>query len=149
MLSVFINQLQVDYLSAQVERSIESFCGSFSVDLKANTQCKLNDEVEIFSEDKKVMTAIIEDISQPRDKSNFIISIRGRDKTGELIDSYMKPKQYRQKNWQECQGLLETLIGLWNGEIDTFYRELESRIQEYITSPPPDTWDGSLIKTVQ
>ena len=58
-------------------------------------------------------------------------------------------EQYRQKNWQECQGLLETLIGLWNGEIDTFYRELESRVQEYITSPPPDTWDGSLIKTVQ
>jgi prophage tail gpP-like protein len=45
------------------------------------------------------MTGIIEDISQPRDKSNFIISIRGRDKTGELIDSYMKPKQYRQKNF--------------------------------------------------
>jgi prophage tail gpP-like protein len=99
MLDVYINQIQVHYLSAEVQRSVESFCGSFAVELKSSVNCKLYDEIDIFSRDAKVMTGIIENISQSRDNSNFTLSISGRDKTGELIDSYMKPKQYKQKNF--------------------------------------------------
>jgi len=99
MLDVYVNKIKVNYLSAEVSRSIESFCGAFSFDLKVGIDCKRNDEVDIFSNYERVMTGIIEDISNPREKENFSIRISGRDRTGVLIDSYMKPRQYRQKNF--------------------------------------------------
>ena len=57
--------------------------------------------------------------------------------------------QYRQQNWGFCKNALEQLQGRFGGELDTFYSDLESRIDEYIGNPPDSTWTGELIKSLQ
>lgn len=39
-------------------------------------------------------------------------------------------KNYKQANWNYCEQALDHLRGQWNGELDSFYDELQSRIQE-------------------
>lgn len=107
MLKVHINKTQIQYLSAEVERSIESFCGAFSIETKQNLKLKINDNVLIYSGNDKIITGKIENIDDRVDKGTYSLSITGRDKTGELIDSYMKPKQYKQRNFRN---LIEAVL---------------------------------------
>jgi len=37
-------------------------------------------------------------------------------------------KNYRSANWKFCEDALEHLTGRWNGEVDSFYRDLSARI---------------------
>ena len=37
-------------------------------------------------------------------------------------------RNYRLGNWKFCEDALEYLQGRWNGEVDSFYHELNSRI---------------------
>ena len=55
-------------------------------------------------------------------------------------------EQYKQKNWNYCQSAVLSLMGCWNGEIDTFYQHLTKRIDEYIANPPDTEWNGIIIK---
>ena len=55
-------------------------------------------------------------------------------------------EQYRQQNWEFCRSALHTLTGCWNREMDTFYKHLKERIDEYIDTPPDTAWDGIIIK---
>ena len=55
-------------------------------------------------------------------------------------------EQYRQQNWPECKDILTSLKGCWNGELDTFYNNIEQRINEFSTTPPPPNWDGCLVR---
>ena len=52
--------------------------------------------------------------------------------------------QYQQRNWSFCKDAIEKLLGLWGGSVDTFYRELQSRIADYEQNPPPPQWNGVL-----
>lgn len=54
--------------------------------------------------------------------------------------------QYKQQKWEFCCGALHSLTGCWNGEIDTFYQHLATRIDEYIANPPGAEWTASLIR---
>ena len=49
---------------------------------------------------------------------------------------------YRRKDWEESVRCLNLLSGKFNGDLDTFYNELRERIRVFLTSPPPDDWDG-------
>jgi len=49
-------------------------------------------------------------------------------------------EQYKQQNWEFCRSAAHSLIGCWNGEMDTFYQHLVSRIDEYVTNPPGNEW---------
>jgi len=51
-------------------------------------------------------------------------------------------EQYQQRNWNYCIQAIETLLGKWDGEVDTFYNELQTRIEEFKQNPPPDNWNG-------
>jgi hypothetical protein len=55
-------------------------------------------------------------------------------------------KNYRAREWEYCQGAIKILMGRWNGEVDTFYQNLLERVENYIASPPDDTWDGIIQK---
>jgi hypothetical protein len=55
-------------------------------------------------------------------------------------------EQYREKNWTYCQGAVHSLIGCWNGEMDTFYQHLAKRIDEYAANPPGEDWDFAIIR---
>lgn len=39
-------------------------------------------------------------------------------------------KNYKQANWNYCEQALDFLRGKWNGELDSFYDELQSRIRD-------------------
>ncbi|MCE2688186.1 MAG: hypothetical protein LW595_06565, partial [Rickettsiales bacterium] len=55
----------------------------------------------------KIITGKIENINDKVDKGTYSLSITGRDKTGELIDSYIKPKQYKHRNFKN---LIEAVL---------------------------------------
>jgi hypothetical protein len=54
----------------------------------------------------------------------------------------MMLEQYRKQNWEYCIGAIDILMGAWNGELDTFYSEIRSRIEEFKKNPPPLDWDA-------
>lgn len=51
-------------------------------------------------------------------------------------------KNYRLKNWNFCEQALEHLTGHWKGELDSFYENLNQRVQTFRSSDPGDHWDG-------
>lgn len=55
-------------------------------------------------------------------------------------------KNYGQQNWTFCQQALEHLVGKWGGELDSFYQDLDSRIQSYIKNTPDSDWTPVILK---
>jgi hypothetical protein len=53
---------------------------------------------------------------------------------------------YRLQHWDYCLQAIEGLTGKWNGELDTFYNHMTQRIKQYQESPPPESWDGTILK---
>ena len=58
-------------------------------------------------------------------------------------------EQYRQQNWTYCQSAVHSLMGCWNGEMDTFYQHLADRINEYAANSPDADWTGVIVKEEQ
>lgn len=63
------------------------------------------------------------------------------------VDAYKKVhsdlmQAYRDKNWEYCESAIKGLTGRWNGELDSFYENLHSRISNYKINPPLLDWDG-------
>jgi len=54
--------------------------------------------------------------------------------------------EYRAQNWNKCLEIIESLKGLWQGEVDSFYDEIKKRISEYKENSPEPGWDGTVIK---
>lgn len=55
---------------------------------------------------------------------------------------------YRKRDWNYCTQAIEHLLGFWNGEVDSFYQDLMSRIAKYIEQDPGENWDGMVEKHV-
>ena len=51
-------------------------------------------------------------------------------------------ENYRKKNWDYCEQAIEHLKGLWNGEVDSFYNEIEQRVAKYKEQDPGADWDA-------
>jgi adenylate cyclase len=67
------------------------------------------------------------------------------------IEAYKKVhadllENYRRCEWTYCEHAIEGLMGKWNGELDSFYSNLLLRVLSYQQNPPPEDWDGLLIK---
>jgi len=54
---------------------------------------------------------------------------------------------YAEKNWNYCEQAIEQLMGKWGGELDSFYDELSTRIQQYQQEEPGPDWTPIIIKT--
>lgn len=54
---------------------------------------------------------------------------------------------YRLRDWNYCLQAIDSLMGSWNGELDTFYDDVRRRIDKYMQQDPGDTWDGTIPKT--
>jgi len=54
---------------------------------------------------------------------------------------------YRQRQWNYCEKVIQTLVGKWNGELDSFYLNLLERINTYKNTELDDSWSGNIIKT--
>jgi len=50
------------------------------------------------------------------------------------------------KNWNFCEQAIEQLLGKWGGEVDTFYKDLETRVQNLKTQTLPDDWTPVIHK---
>jgi hypothetical protein len=53
---------------------------------------------------------------------------------------------YRNKNWSKCEQLIEQLTGKWNGEVDTFYQDLQVRISSLQQQNPGPDWSPIIQK---
>lgn len=52
-------------------------------------------------------------------------------------------ENYRRRNWEFCLTAVESLMGKWNGEMDTFYEEIAKRVDRFVQDPPDAEWDGT------
>jgi hypothetical protein len=55
-------------------------------------------------------------------------------------------KYYKQKHWNYCEQAIQGLMGQWSGELDTFYTDLLTRIEQHKQNGVADNWDAVLIK---
>ena len=109
------------FTDALVNRSVENLASQFSFSTtikdsfdfmsgvfgKIQNDLKAQDFVKILIDDNSVMSGFIEDLDISYSSSSHSISVSGRDKTGDLIDSSIIPKQYFQRNFVR---LLENVL---------------------------------------
>jgi hypothetical protein len=65
----------------------------------------------------------------------------------ELHSSLMS--EYRKRNWAYCEDTIAHLIKKWHGELDSFYTELDRRIQTLKKLDLGPDWTGRIDKTVE
>jgi hypothetical protein len=53
---------------------------------------------------------------------------------------------YGQRRWNQCEQAIEQLVGKWGGEVDSFYKELQTRIDRLKTITLPDNWTPVIPK---
>jgi len=51
-------------------------------------------------------------------------------------------RYYQQQQWDYCEQVITELLGKWNGELDSFYTNLLSRINELRTAKLDEAWKG-------
>ena len=49
-------------------------------------------------------------------------------------------KNYQQRNWAYCQTLIEQLTDTWNSEMNSFYNEIQVRLDCLIKENPGEEW---------
>jgi len=67
------------------------------------------------------------------------------------LDAYKKIhadviQYYKQREWHYCQRAIKSLMGRWNGEVDTFYADLLTRLNQNIKQDVPEDWTAIIIK---
>ena len=55
-------------------------------------------------------------------------------------------ENYKERRWEQCQRDVESLMGTWNGELDSFYSEINNRLINYISDEPGPDWTPVLNK---
>lgn len=68
-----------------------------------------------------------------------------------VLEAYKKVhhdlmEAYRNRNWEYCESAIRGLLGKWNGELDTFYIEMASRVQRLREQELDEAWDGTIQK---
>lgn len=53
-------------------------------------------------------------------------------------------KNFRLGNWKFCQDALVHLMGRWNGEVDSFYKDLQVRLLNLETQPVTEEWNPAV-----
>jgi len=51
-------------------------------------------------------------------------------------------KNYRLKNWKFCRDAISHLHGQWNKQVDSFYENLLTRLDEFESNDPGSDWDA-------
>jgi hypothetical protein len=55
-------------------------------------------------------------------------------------------KNYQLKNWEFCEQAIEYLVGKWHGELDSFYTDLLSRVNQNKQLPLDSNWSPVIKK---
>ena len=56
-------------------------------------------------------------------------------------------KNYKLRNWKYCEDALEHLVGLWSGELDSFYSDVSDRIKQNKTQNLDNGWNGVIARS--
>lgn len=67
-----------------------------------------------------------------------------------VLDAYIKVhhdlmQAYRDRNWEYCESAIAGLIGRWNGELDSFYKDLAERVTQLRDQELKPDWDGTRL----
>lgn len=54
---------------------------------------------------------------------------------------------YRKQDWNFCEQAIENLTGTFSGELDSFYSELQTRIDHFKENNPGENWDWVIEKS--
>jgi len=70
-----------------------------------------------------------------------------------MVDSLQKLHSdlianYKNKQWNYCGQVINRLRGSWSGELDTFYDELQKRIEQYKENDPGEHWSPVIEKPI-
>lgn len=95
------------WTDVSASKSIESLAGQFrfSTTVKQTeagiiqNDLKVQDEVKVYVGDVKFLTGFIEDLTVEYSADSHSITVAGRDKLADLIDSSIIQKQYKQTNF--------------------------------------------------
>jgi hypothetical protein len=68
-----------------------------------------------------------------------------------LMEAYIKVhtdmmQAYRDQNWDYCLHAINGLTGRWNGELDSFYTNLQQRVEAYQINSPGSDYTGFVDK---
>jgi len=96
--------------SISVSKSMEAFTGQFSFTSSVNeivvngervieNPIKAQDVARIFIDDELIITGTVETLNISYDAASHVISVGGRDKTGDLVDSSAKETAYKEKSF--------------------------------------------------
>ena len=55
-------------------------------------------------------------------------------------------KNYGLKNWNYCEQAIEQLMGKWGSELDSYYKDLQTRIERLKNTTLPDDWSPAIPK---
>jgi hypothetical protein len=53
---------------------------------------------------------------------------------------------YGQRDWNQCEQAIKQLMGKWGGEVDSFYQDLQTRIDRLKTITLPNNWTPVIPK---
>lgn len=56
-------------------------------------------------------------------------------------------KNYGIKNWNYCEQTVEYLMGKWDGELDTFYQDVLSRVKKFKQDGTDENWTPIIDRT--
>lgn len=118
------NNLEIDingqrftgFTYASVARSMDALCGTFffSTTVKEDADgliangLKMDDKVEIFIDDQKIMTGYIEELSIDAGVNSHELSFGGRDITSDIIDSSMPT--FSELSFKNFQDLIQMVL---------------------------------------
>lgn len=90
-------QVYENFISASVSSSLKTLSGSFSLAVSANERellpIKMSDTIEILIDDNVVLSGYLDKLSGDHSSSSHTISLTGRDKTADIIDSTVSSKK--------------------------------------------------------
>jgi hypothetical protein len=55
-------------------------------------------------------------------------------------------ESYGQRRWDQCEQAIEQLVGKWGGEVDSFYQDLQTRINQLKTITLSESWSPVIPK---
>jgi hypothetical protein len=56
-------------------------------------------------------------------------------------------ESYGQRDWDQCEQAIEQLVGKWGGEVDSFYQDLQTRIDRLKTMTLSENWSPVIPKS--
>ena len=121
---IFCNGLLIEnFIDFSLDKSIENFCNSFSFtttqQMLSDKSIKQGSKIKIEIADELVFTGNVGLIQNNQELNSHSITVSGRDKTGELINSSILPKQYKQNDFKKLLRIILDDNGYSNIKINS------------------------------